>query len=193
MSGRAPDAIYYAIVIVFVLSSLAAMKLPLGKALKIALVWIAIFAGFFVIFAFRGDFRSIGHRLKAEATGSAMRDGAEVRIPIAEDGHFWVEASVNGRPARFLVDSGASTTTISSGLARAAGVPSTGRRLIVETANGPAPATQAYADTFDVASITRKDFPIDINDRDETNVLGMNFLSSLDSWRVEGNYLVLKP
>jgi predicted aspartyl protease len=32
---------------------------------------------------------------------------------------------------------------------------------------------------------------VDINDRDETNVLGMNFLSTLSGWRVEGNYLVL--
>jgi predicted aspartyl protease len=25
------------------------------------------------------------------------------------------------------------------------------------------------------------------------NLLGMNFLSSLNGWRVEGNYLVLQP
>lgn len=193
MSNRAPDAVYYVLVLVFVLSSLVVMKLPLGKALKMLLWWLAIFAGAFVIFAFRSDFQAFGRRLKAEATGSAIRDGNEVRIPIAEDGHFWVEASVNGRPARFLVDSGASTTTISAEFARAAGVAATGRRVVVETANGPAPATQAYADRLDVQSIVRQDFPIDINDRDQTNVLGMNFLSSIDSWRVEGNYLVLKP
>ena len=27
--------------------------------------------------------------------------------------------------------------------------------------------------------------------RDDTNLLGMNFLSSLKGWRVQGNYLVL--
>jgi aspartyl protease family protein len=34
---------------------------------------------------------------------------------------------------------------------------------------------------------------VDINEADDVNLLGMNFLSSLDSWRVEGNYLVLQP
>jgi aspartyl protease family protein len=179
--------------ILLVLSSIVAMKLPLGKALRMAAAWVAIFAGFFVIFAFRGDFVALGQRLKAEAVGSPIADGAEVRIPVADDGHFWVEVKVNGRPSRFLVDSGASVTTISRAMARTAGVPDSGPQIVVDTANGPAPATQAYAERLEVQSIARTDFPVDINDGDQTNVLGMNFLSSLSGWRVEGNYLVLRP
>ncbi|MGE5563673.1 MAG: TIGR02281 family clan AA aspartic protease [Bacillota bacterium] len=193
MTDRTGDAVYYVMAIVLVLSSVVAMRLPLAKALKMALAWLLIFAAAFVLFAFRSDFTAIGQRLKAEALGSAISDGKEVRIPIAEDGHFWVEATINGRPGRFLVDSGASTTTISRELARQAQVPDTGQRVIVNTANGPAPAIQAYASRLEVQSISRSDFPVDINDRDETNVLGMNFLSSLHGWRVEGNYLVLSP
>ncbi|HEX8938156.1 MAG TPA: TIGR02281 family clan AA aspartic protease [Sphingomicrobium sp.] len=193
MSDRAPDVAYYAIAVLLVLSSLFTMKLPLGKALRIAAAWVAIFAGFFILFAFRGDFLAFGQRLKAEAVGSAIVDRQQVRIPIADDGHFWVEAAVNGHSARFLVDSGASVTTISREMARAAGIPDTGQHIVVDTANGRAPATEAYADRLEVRSITRIDFPIDINGRDQTNVLGMNFLSSLSGWRVEGNYLVLQP
>lgn len=191
MSGQTGDAVYYVMAMVLVLSSVVAMRLPLGKAVKMALAWVLIFAAVFAVFAFRSDFTAVGQRLKAEALGSAIVDGKEVRVPIAEDGHFWVEANVNGRPGRFLIDSGASTTTVSRDLARRAQVPDDGHHIVVETANGAAPATEAYADTLEVQSISRKDFPIDINDRDETNVLGMNFLSSLKGWRVEGNYLVL--
>jgi aspartyl protease family protein len=182
---------YYVMAAILVLSSLVAMRLPLGKALKMALAWVAIFGAFFVFFAFRSDFLTFGQRLKAEAFGSAIVDGADVRIPLADDGHFWVEAKVNGHPSRFLIDSGASTTTISRQLAQAARVPDTGQHIVVDTANGPAPATETYADRLDVQSISRSDFPVDINDRDDTNVLGMNFLSSLKGWRVERNYLVL--
>lgn len=193
MSGQAPNVAFYAMAILLVLSSVVAMKLPLGKALKMTAAWIAIFAGFFILFAFRGDFLAFGQRLKAEAIGSPIADGAEVRIPMADDGHFWVDVKVNGRPSRFLVDSGASVTTISRKTAQTADVPDTGRQIIVDTANGPAPAIQAYAERLEVESIARTDFPVDINDRDQTNVLGMNFLSSLSGWRVEGNYLVLRP
>ena len=191
MTDRTGDAVYYVMAIVLVLSSAIAMRLPLGKAVKMALAWVLIFAAAFALFAFRSDFTAVGQRLKAEALGSAIVSGKDVRIPMAEDGHFWVDASVNGRASRFLVDSGASTTTISRTLAEQARVPDTGSHIVVDTANGPAPATQAYADRLEVQSISRTDFPIDINNRDETNVLGMNFLSSLRGWRVEGNYLVL--
>ena len=192
MSGRGPEVIYYAMVVVLVLTSLTARRLPLGKTLKMALAWVAIFAGFFLIFAFRSDFLAFGQRIKAEAIGSPIEAGNEIRIPISEDGHYWVEAKINGRPSRFLVDSGASVTTVSRQLAQSARVDDSGQHVVVDTANGPAPVVLAYADRLEVQSITRTNFPIDINDRDETNVLGMNFLSSLDQWRVEGNYLVLR-
>ena len=65
--------------------------------------------------------------------------------------------------------------------------------IIVSTANGPARATKGWADRLEVGSIERTDFPVDINENHDVNLLGMNFLSSLQSWRVEGNYLVLQP
>ena len=193
MTDRSPNVIYYAMGLILVLSSLLAMRLPLGKAFKLALAWVGIFAGFFVLFAFRGEFQGFGQRLRAEALGSPVAEGGEVRIPIADDGHFWVQASVNGRSARFLIDSGASVTTVSLDTAQSSGVPIDGRRSVVETANGAAPIIQASASRLEVGSIARTDFPVDINERDETNVLGMNFLSSLNGWRVERNYLILRP
>jgi aspartyl protease family protein len=193
MTDRSPYVIYYVMGVILVLSSLLAMRLPLGKAFKLALAWVGIFAGFFVLFAFRDEFQGFGQRLRAEALGSPVAEGGDVRIPIADDGHFWVQASVNGRSARFLIDSGASVTTVSRDTAQSSGVPMDGRRSVVETANGAAPIIQASADRLEVSTIARTDFPIDINESDETNVLGMNFLSSLNGWRVEGNYLILRP
>jgi len=187
-----PRALYLVILIVFVASSLVGMRLPVGKVLKMVLAWVAIFGIFFMIFAFRGEFIGLGQRLRAEATGTALEDGKEIRIPMAEDGHFWVTGTVNGRDARFLVDSGASTTTIAADLARNAGVEPRERGYI-DTANGRAQVTRGYANELKVSSLKRADFPLLINPNDDTNVLGMNFLSSLSNWRVEGTYLVLRP
>jgi aspartyl protease family protein len=190
--GNGAFALYYVIIIVAVASSVAAMRQPIGKTLKMALAWIAILGVAFIIFSFRSDFMSIGQRLRAEALGTSIDQGGTLRIPVADDGHFWVEAKVNGHALRFMVDSGASITTISREAAAAAGVPSDGRRTVVNTANGPVSAIQADADRLEVGLIERTDFPVDINEHDHTNLLGMNFLSSLKSWRVEGNYLVLE-
>jgi aspartyl protease family protein len=187
-----PRALYLVVLIVFVASSLVGMRLPVGKVLKMVLGWVAIFGVFFMIFAFRGEFIGLGQRLKAEATGAPLQDGAEIRIPIAEDGHFWVVGTVNGQDARFLVDSGASTTTLAAEFAGKAGIEGRDRGYI-ETANGRAQVARGYAARLKVASIERTDFPVLINPNDDTNVLGMNFLSSLSSWRVEGTYLVMRP
>ena len=169
------------------------MRLPLGKTVKMAAAWVAIFAVGFVIFSFRSEFMAVGSRLKAEAVGTPIQAGEELRIPMAEDGHFWVEASVNGHEAPFLVDSGASFTTSSRETANQAGVETGMRVALVETANGTVQMRKARVDNFSVGAIHRSDFAIQVNDHDGSNVLGMNFLSSLEGWRVEGHYLVMQP
>ena len=194
MTGdQAPHALYLALIIMLVASSLVGMRMPIGKVAKLALAWVAIFGAGFILFAFRSDFSALGQRLKSEATGAPMVSGEEMRVPMAEDGHFWVEAEVNGKPLRFLVDSGATTTTVSSGAALDAGIQTGTSTRSINTANGIAKVHRAYADRLQVGAIERTDFPVDVNRNDDTNVLGMNFLSSLRSWRVEGNYLILQP
>jgi aspartyl protease family protein len=186
-------ALYYLVIVVAVASSLVALRMPVGKMVKMVAAWVAIFGIGFAVFSFRSDFIALGQRLKAEAMGSATTDGKTVRIPMADDGHFWVEAKVNGHSLRFIVDSGASVTTVSVESAKAAGMPIGTETTVVNTANGPTREIKGWADRLQVGPIERTDFPIDINQHDDTNLLGMNFLSSLSSWRVEGNYLVLQP
>ena len=193
MEEKGPYLIYSVIALLFVASSLFGMRQPIGKTLKMVLAWVAIFGTAFILFSFRSEFSGFGQRLKAEALGTSIEDGKELRIPMADDGHFWVDARVNGKPLRFVVDSGATVTTISLGSAKAAQIPIGTEKTVIQTANGTAQAIKGYAGKLEIGSIERTDFPIDINEKDNTNLLGMNFLSSLSSWKVEGNYLVLQP
>lgn len=192
MNDEVPRAIYLLLLIMLVASSLFARRLPLGQVAKMALAWVAIFGVVLALVAFRHEFSTLGQRLKSEATGAAIVAGEEIRIPKAEDGHFWVEASVNGHRSQFLVDSGASFTTVSSATAAAAGLVPDMRVDMVETANGAVLMKKARARSLVVGPIEREGLSISINERGDTNVLGMNFLSSLAGWRVEGNALVLR-
>ena len=65
-----------------------------------ALAWVAIFGAGFVLFTFRDDLGFVAQRLKTEATGAPIVAGREVRIPMAIDGHFWVEGQINGAPVQ---------------------------------------------------------------------------------------------
>ena len=132
--------------------------------------------------------------MRAEITGAPIEQGSEIRIRMARDGHFWVNGRINGVDVRFLVDSGATITTIDRTTAARTRVDvDTARDVTVRTANGTVQVARARAATVSIASVERVSVALHVTDNDGVNVLGMNFLSSLDRWGVEGHWLVLKP
>ncbi|HZC38116.1 MAG TPA: TIGR02281 family clan AA aspartic protease [Sphingomicrobium sp.] len=184
--------VYILMAIMLVVGSLMARREPLAKMLTMALAWIAIFAAGFVLFTFRDNFGWVAQRLKAEAVGTPVQQGRETRIPMAIDGHFWVEARLNGQKVRFLVDSGATMTTVDRQTALKAGVQvSPERDQFVRTGNGIIRVSTGRAAELDVGGIARSDVGLQVADNDDLNVLGMNFLSSLSRWGVEGRWLVM--
>jgi aspartyl protease family protein len=111
---------------------------------------------------------------------------------MAIDGHFWVHAKLNGENVRFLVDSGATMTTIDRQTARDAGVKVSPRAdEFVRTGNGIIRVARGRADELTVGDIVRKDVGLQVADNDDLNVLGMNYLSTLSRWGVEGRWLIL--
>jgi aspartyl protease family protein len=165
-----------------------------STGLTMALVWIAIFAGGFVVFTFRDDLGYVVQRLRSEATGEPVAAGEEVRIPMAIDGHFWVEGRINGEEVKFLIDSGATMTTIGRDTAARTGVKvSPTRNQVVRTGNGFIRVATASADALQVGPVERRDIALHVTGNEDLNVLGMNFLSSLQRWGVEGRWLILVP
>jgi len=186
--------VYILMALMLVLGSLMARREPAAKLLTMALAWIAIFAGGFVIFTFRDDLGYVVQRLRAEATGEPVTQGDELRIPMAIDGHFWVEGRINGNKVKFLVDSGATMTTVGRQTAARVGMyVNPQRNQVVRTGNGLIRVATGRAETLQVGTIERDDVAVHVADDEDLNVLGMNFLSSLQRWGVEGRWLILVP
>ena len=78
-------------------------------------------------------------------------------------------------------------------LAAAAGLERSMRGDVVSTANGTVFMPRVTAGLIEFGPIRRVDKSVNINPNDGVNVLGMDFLSSLSSWGVQGNTLVLQP
>jgi aspartyl protease family protein len=186
--------IYLLMAIMLVLGTLMSRREPLARLLTASLAWIAIFAGGFVVFTFRDDLSYVGQRLRAEATGEPVAQGEEIRIPMAIDGHFWVDGRLNGEKVKFLVDSGATMTTVGRVTAARVGMQvSPQRNQIVRTGNGLIRVATGRAESLKVGTIERDDLSVHVADDEDLNVLGMNFLSSLKRWGVEGRWLILVP
>ena len=186
--------LYLLMAMMLVLGSLMSRREPWAKLVKVALMWVTIFGAGFILFTFRDNLGFVAQRLKSEALGTPVVEGRTVRIPMAIDGHFWVDATINGVPAKFLVDSGATVTTVGNALAVEARLDRVeAREQLVRTGNGIVKVSSARADTIEVGSIERRNQRVYVADNDDLNVVGMSFLSSLTRWGVEGRWLILEP
>lgn len=122
--------------------------------------------------------------------------GGETRVPMAPDGHFWVRAQINGVTAPFLIDTGATLTAVSESVAREAGINARKGALPVrlETANGTVTAQLATVDSIGFGNVEARGLDAVIAPSfGTTNVIGMNLLARLASWRVEGDTLIMVP
>ena len=192
-----PSLIWGVVCIVLLMSSLAARRLPLGYVAKAAFAWIAIFAALFAIFSFRFEFKAVWERVKADISGTAGQSvsGEEITIRRQDDGHYWLQVDVNGKPVRFMIDSGATTTAVNANTARETGiqVDTDGYPVFLNTANGSVAAQRGIIQSLKIGTheIGQHNVVVSVSFGD-TNVLGMNFLDSMQSWKVEANVMTLK-
>ena len=123
-------------------------------------------------------------------------EGGETRVPLARDGHYWLDAKVNGVPTRFMVDTGATLTTLGAESAAAAGLEPARDRLPIrmQTANGSISASITTIDELRFGNVAARGLDAVIAPNiGPTNVIGMNLLSRLKGWRVEQGELILQP
>lgn len=186
-----------AALVAIVLGSTLFRRVPLvGGVLRlggnIALVALVVLAGLSYLRpdpAFDAVLPSLGFRAQQVV-------GGETRVPLSADGHYWVDGSVNGVQQRFMVDTGATLTMLSQEAAQDSGISPDPLRLpmIVHTAGGPIEARLGTISKLRAGSVEARGLDAIVTGAASgVNVLGMNFLSRLKSWRVDDGVLVLTP
>jgi aspartyl protease family protein len=123
-------------------------------------------------------------------------EGSETRIKRAPDGHYWLRAEINGHPANFLVDTGATLTAVSTETAEAARLePREGSLPVrMQTANGSVAAEMTTIDELRFGNVAARGLDAIIAPGlGPTNVIGMNLLSRLASVRLEGETMIMVP
>jgi aspartyl protease family protein len=191
-----PEAVYALLLIVLIAAGLIARRLPLRQYAKMIGAWIAIFFLIFVIFSFRPEMAMMWDRVKGELTGAPRQsmEGDKLRLVRQDDGHFWLRASINGVNADFMDDSGATVTAMGDALARQTNVQLDGRKILLETANGQIEARTGNIAEFRIGDFQIDDLDVVVGDNfGDVNVVGMNFLDSFSSWKVQGDVMELTP
>jgi aspartyl protease family protein len=173
------------------------VRIPyVGAAIRL-LFSAALLAILFIVIAERAPFDPSLSRV----TGGLALDGQEVvgnevRIRMADDGHFWAKLTIDGYRRRMLIDSGATVTALSQRTALAAGLKPRDELMpvLLRTANGTVPARTASVGDLRLGAIEARNLKVVVSPAfGDMDVLGMNFLSKLKSWRVEERTLILVP
>jgi aspartyl protease family protein len=186
------------VMIGFVGTELFGQRERLPRLVLMALGWVGVFALVYSLVLFRPELEEVWYRARADLGGAPVVQvsGSETVLRMSRDGHFWVDATVGDRQARFLIDSGATTTALSLDGAERLGVSidRSGRPLVVMTASGPQDAWPARIERITLGNIVIDDLPVLVSDMpDDVNLLGMNWLSRLERWQVDGQEMRLVP
>lgn len=119
----------------------------------------------------------------------------EARLQRAADGHYWAEATIEGRPVRVLVDTGASVVALTRDDALRLG-----RRLVssdfdqtVQTASGPARAARIQLSrvAVDGARVDTVEALV-VEHGLEASLLGMSYLGRLRAFEATPETLTLR-
>jgi aspartyl protease family protein len=159
--------------------------------------WVGIFLVLFIGYSYQEELGVVWSRLKSNLipfSGTHHPDGSMSFIR-SDGGHFLVEAFVNGTPLQFMVDTGATRTTLTPQDAKRLGfdMESLSFNQPVQTANGETWAASVYLEEFKVGTIILKNLSASVSKNlSGHSLLGMNFLKQLRGFKIEGDRLIIQ-
>jgi aspartyl protease family protein len=128
--------------------------------------------------------------------GEANSAGGTVQLKAGPNGHFHVEAEINGRSVGVLVDTGATMVALRYEDAEEAGIYLDRSDFTqgVSTANGIARVAPVTLERVSIGDITVRNVPAAVAERGklQTTLLGMSFLGRLERVDMRSGTLVLQ-
>jgi aspartyl protease family protein len=182
--------------VILLLSGLIARRRGAGGVMfKYATAWIVVAAILLIGYGMKDEASRFGRKLLSELIPSmGLESASEIAFRARTDGHFAVEARIDGRTILFLVDSGASDVILTPSDAQRLGfdLKSLSFDKPYRTANGLLYGAPVRLRRVEIGPIAIDDVRASVNGAPMgTSLLGMSFLSRLKSWRVEGDRLTL--
>ena len=137
--------------------------------------------------------------LRAPTAASATLGGAEggaAQLTKDDDGHFWAQASVDGKAVRFLVDTGATAVSLSMADAQRLGIDTSKLNYDynVITADGRTRAASVKLASVAIAGARVRDVDALVIEKGlENSLLGMSYLGRLSRFEATPNSPILHP
>lgn len=180
------------------MAGIAASGQALGAVAAQLGAWLAIMLVLVGLYAFRAEFAAVGNRVIAELLPSQahMTAQGEMSVRRGAGGHFRIDAEVDGRAVRFLIDTGATDIVLSPDDARRLGFDA-GTLAFTQlrrTANGLTRGAPVRLASLRIGELEFSDVAASVNEGDlGESLLGMEFLNRLSTVEMSGDVLTLRP
>jgi aspartyl protease family protein len=115
--------------------------------------------------------------------------GGQVVIPRSRDGHYYVRGMIRGHAVDFMVDTGATTVSVSRTVARKADLPA-GIPASFSTAGGTVAGEVVLGQTVEAGGIVVEGLSLGVGIDGDIGLLGQNFLRHVDVLQLEDKMIL---
>jgi len=169
----------------------------LRKTLRHAVIWIGIFLGVAILHTYRFELAGVRDRVMADLFPGRIveKTPGRMQFRISPDGHFYINARVNGTNVRFLADTGASDIVLTPAAADRAGFDPAYLNFnrIYQTANGMGMGAAVELEDLQIGDLRLQNIPASVNRAPMSNsLLGMSFFNRLGSYAVRDGILTIQ-
>jgi aspartyl protease family protein len=129
----------------------------------------------------------------AQAAAPAAGNGfASREIPRAADGHFYLDAQVNGAQVHFLVDTGASMVALTAADAQRAGIALPSERMTAQGGGGAIEIVPVTIERIAAGPLEARGVEGAVVRELSVSLLGQSFLSRIGTVQISGDRMVLR-
>lgn len=190
MDPDIPRVIYYLLLLLAIGGYLvAALRRRPGQALQQLMIWALIFLGVAAVAGIWPDVRA------AIAPAQTVTQSGRIELPLRADGHYYLQAQVNGATIDFVIDTGASQIVLSRADAERAGIDTGALAYIGRafTANGEVATAPVRLDSLSVGPFTDCDVAAVVNRGAMAgSLLGMSYLTRFGKVQFDDRRMILE-
>jgi len=186
--------ILFGAIIIF---ALAASRRSLAAIGGQVAVWLGAILLVVVGYSYRDEIRVVARHDAADlvpAQGRVVGDRA-IAFAVSADRQYWVDATVDGKPLHFLIDTGASGVVLNRRDAERLGFAASDLAFTqtFSTANGQTRGAPVLLRELRIGPIAMQDVPASVNEGDlDQSLLGMHFLERLAEVTIRDGVLTIR-
>ncbi len=191
--------IFLSLLLVLMLSNILTRRNQnFGVILKYLGIWSLIGFIFVFIYSYRFELSNFKNRIIGELVPSKpqINDNGDITLTASENGHFYIDTKINDNNIRFMIDTGASSVSLSLQDAKTIGIDTNKLNfdIVYQTANGKSMGAAITIPEIEIGGIKFYDIKASVNSGNMGNsLLGMSFLKRLKRYEFYEDKLVLTP